>query len=135
MVKYNKNTGAILGKNFINKMFGRMNRTDQDCWDIEGFVHGSLIGSGYEYKNFMDIVEFNLSFDCFRNWYSWWENRPDKDTFAVVEKYHGVSGWSWVKNSKKLCDWSPCFFRDASGTTFYTDPSYIKLSSINVGSH
>jgi hypothetical protein len=114
MEKYNDKNGAILDKRMLNGLFGRKQRTDLTCWELEGFINGTIVGSGFDFKDLGDLGIFNVTFDCASNWRAWWEHRPDKDTWPVVEKHHGIAGWTWFKNSINTSEWFPCFFKTSS---------------------
>ena len=60
MVTYNYVHGAIFGRRFLNILFGQKNkRPDRECWDLERFIGGLVIGSGLEFKELNDWFAFS----------------------------------------------------------------------------
>ena len=109
MVAYSFTNGALLGRRFLNMMFGKQNRRPtQECWDLERFVGGMVIGSDFEFKEFSDWAAFVKFFGA-KQLYSmlgiWYAKYQEDGTWAVVEKQDDTTVWAYFNKGVRKTEW------------------------------
>ena len=109
MVRYTKHQGARLSRRILNGRFGKpaVKRTDEQCWELEHYVRNTMCGNSWDLHGPLELAMFNQEFQCGTMWRSWWEERPDAESWVVIEKQNNVPMWCWFRNFRKSSEWTP----------------------------
>ena len=115
MGTYNFVHGAIFGRRFLSILFGQKNkRPDKECWNLEAFIRGIVIGSGWEFKELKDWFDFSKFYlggastpPIFLNtMLSLWHDIYLKDGgWVVLDKLCHNTVWAYFKNGIRVSNW------------------------------
>ena len=109
MVAYTFANGALFGRRYLNIMFGQKSRRPSgECWELERFVGGFVIGSDWEFKELSDWGAFVRFFGAAKLYSQigvWFDKHKEDGSWAVVEKQNDKTVWAYFNHGVRKTEW------------------------------
>ena len=97
-----------INRHNLNWIYGKkLNRPDDECWELEAFLIDTMCGCSWELKGMHDVFYFGKEFGITRHhWRKWFiAHNPEDEHWVVVEKQKGETVWSYFKNFRQTGPW------------------------------